>query len=76
MPAGVHHPDVLAGGVLGFDVTGIGHAGLLDDGQRIHVGTNQQSRAGTVLQYRHQPVSLCSVRISSHPFRDRVAGLA
>ena len=67
MAAGVHDA---------FDLTGIGHARLLDDGQRIHVGTYQELGAPSVLQNRHHAVGLRAVRILAHPLRDRVAALA
>ena len=74
--AGVHHPDFLTGGVLALEVTGIGHAGFLHDGKRVHVGTNQQLRPRTILQYRDHPIRLCAVRIFADPLGNGIAGLA
>ena len=50
MAAGVHDADFEAVLVAHADLAGVGHAGLLDDRQRIHVGADQDGRPGAVLQ--------------------------
>ena len=52
VPARVHDAALDPGGAGGADLAREGEAGLLGDGERVHVGAQQQDRAGPVLHYR------------------------
>ena len=50
MAAGVHHADVVLVLVQRPHLTRVIEAGLLDDGQGVHVGADKDRGAGTVLE--------------------------
>ncbi len=76
MTAGVHDADLLAGLVVHEHVRGVGDAGLLDDGERVHVGADEERGAGAVLEDGDDTVGLRAVRIFADVLCDGVPGLA
>ena len=50
MAASVHHGHLIAQRVFGGRGAGKSQAGLLFDGQRVHIGPHQHRRPGTIAQ--------------------------
>ena len=59
--AGVHHADVAPGLVTGLHRAGVGKPGLLDNGQGVHVGADQNDGSVAVFEHAHNP-ELADVR--------------
>ena len=74
--AGMHDASVLTGLRFGHDVAGVGDTGLFDDGQRVHVGADEEGWAGAVLQDADDAVGLRAVGVDADVVADGVAGLA
>ncbi len=75
--AGVHDPDLLAGGVLRLHRRRVRFAGLLDHRQRVHVRPDVDRRPVAVLQHRHD--AICRhprLVVLADVVGDRVAELA
>ena len=72
--AGVH--DAGAPGreaVLGDDVGGVGEAGLFDDGERVHVGADEERGAGAVLEDGDDSEGLRAIGVDADVVGDGVA---
>ena len=76
MAAGMHDADFLAGGIPRHHVTGVIDTGLLDNGQRIQIRADQQTRAGPIFEQRHDAKGRRAVRIPADMLGDRITGMA
>jgi hypothetical protein len=74
--AGVHHPDLLAGCILGPHMTGIREAGFLGNRQRVHVRSNQQPQSPAVVQARNHSVCLGPVRVAPDALSYLISGFS
>ncbi len=74
--AGVHDAGVEAGGGFGDDVGGVGQAGFFDDGQGIHVGADEEGRAGAVFEEGDDTEGVGAVGVDADVVGDGVAGVA
>lgn len=74
MAAGVHDPDLLAGGILGSDAARVRQTGLFGNRQRIHIRSYQQSWTRPIIQHRDDAVCLRPIRIPADPFCYLVSG--
>jgi hypothetical protein len=74
--AGVHNAGGLAFGIGGMHLGGVVDAGLLFNGQRVHVGANEQTWTGTIFQDSDNAPGLRAIHIFSDVLGDRVAELA
>ena len=74
--AGVHDADILALSVDGADSRGVVEAGLFFDGERVHVGANEETRAGAVLEHSNDAECLGSIFVFADAFGDGIAEFA
>ena len=76
VPAGVHDSDVLALSIGGVNGRGVVEAGLLFDGERVHVAADEKARAGAVLKDGDDAVCLGAIFIFAYMLSHCVAELA
>ena len=74
--AGMHHADLLAGLVLGGDVGGVVGAGLLDDGECVHVAADEEGGAGSVFEDADDAEGVGAVGIDADMVGNGVPGFA
>ena len=72
--AGMHDADLLAGGVLGEDVRGVGCAGFFDDGEGVHVAADEDLGAGAVVEDAYDTEGVGAVGVEADVVGDGVAG--
>ena len=74
MAAGVHDAGGLAGFGLRHDVRGVGDAGFLDDGERVHVAADEEGGAGAVFEDADDAIGAGAVGVEADVVGDGVAG--